>query len=76
MPGRVRRWWKATTGRYRFALVLLSLSLVGWPISAFTFAKGEPATVLGLSWLAIGYTSIDILLTAEVHDQRSDDQPQ
>lgn len=71
MINRARNWWGSRPGRYKFALLLLTTSMAGWPVSAFTFARGEPATVLALSWLAITYTSIDILLTAEVHDQQS-----
>ena len=50
---------------------LLVLSLVGWPLSAMTWAKDEPATVLGLSWLAITFTALDFLKSARVHrDQK------
>lgn len=75
MIKRAARWWRSRPGRYKFALLLLTTSLAGWPISAFTFARNEPATVLALSWLAICYTSIDILMTAEVHDQQSNGGP-
>lgn len=50
-----------------FGWFLLAVSLVGWPISALTFAKDEPMTVLGLSWLAITLTAMDFLKTARVH---------
>ena len=49
------------------AWALLILSILGWPISAMTWAQGEPQTVLGLSWLAITLTSLDFLKTARVH---------
>ena len=49
------------------AWILLAISVLGWPLSAFTWAKDEPATVLGLSWLAISFTAYDILKTSRVH---------
>lgn len=52
--------------RRRIALALVVVSLVGWPLSAFTFAKGEPQFILGLSWLAITLTCADIAATTDV----------
>lgn len=63
------RWWRKP-GRVRIALLLLLLSLVGWPASALTFARGEPPTVLGLSWLAITLTCLDVLFTSQVHEKQ------
>jgi hypothetical protein len=51
---------------------LLITSLIGWPVSALTFAKDEPATVLGLSWFAITLTAADLVKTSRVH--RDQDQ--
>jgi hypothetical protein len=48
------------------AAVLLVLSLVFWPISAVTWAKDEPQFILGLSWLALTLTALDILATTDV----------
>lgn len=61
--------------RVRFAWVLLVSSLIGWPISAFTIAKSEPKVVLGLSWLAITLTAVDVLFTSDVRaeQEESDD---
>lgn len=50
--------------------MLLSLSLIGWPVSALTFARGEPPVVLGLSWLAITLTALDIVSTQDVRKQQ------
>lgn len=47
--------------------VLLVGSLIGWPLSAVTFARDEPQAVLGLSWLAITLTALDFVKTARVH---------
>jgi hypothetical protein len=44
--------------------------LVGWPISALTFAAGEPPAILGLSWLAITLTALDILSTQDVRREQ------
>jgi uncharacterized membrane protein YfcA len=49
------------------AWVLLVGSLVGWPLSALTWAKDEPQFILGLSWLAITLTALDLLKTSRAH---------
>lgn len=49
------------------AWCLLIGSLIAAPISAFTFAKDEPKTVLILSWLAITLTAMDYLKSTRVH---------
>lgn len=49
--------------------ILLTTSLVLWPVSAITFAKDEPFTVLSLSWFAITLTAVDILFTAQVKEE-------
>lgn len=48
--------------RMRVAVVLFFASIAGWPISALTFASDEPQTVLGLSWLAITITALDVMI--------------
>jgi len=60
--------------RVRLAWVLLVASLVGWPVSALTFATGEPPVVLGLSWLAITLTALDILSTQDVRREQDKDK--
>lgn len=50
-----------------FAWALLSGSLIGWPLSALTWARDEPQFILGLSWLAITLTAMDLLKTSRVH---------
>lgn len=52
---------------------MLIVSLIGWPVSALTFAKDEPQFVLGLSWLAIAITALDMLSTSDVHAELNDD---
>jgi uncharacterized membrane protein YfcA len=49
------------------AWVLLIGSLIGWPLSALTVAKHEPPFILGLSWLAITLTAMDLLKSSRVH---------
>jgi hypothetical protein len=56
----------------RFALGLLILSILGWPISALTFAKDEPPTVLGLSWFAITLTAADYYKNARAHKDQEE----
>jgi hypothetical protein len=60
LPGKIAR------ARVVFAWVLLVGSMVGWPLSALTVARHEPQFVLGLSWLAITLTAMDILQTTSV----------
>lgn len=43
--------------------------MIGWPVSALTVAANEPPFVLGLSWLAIILTSVDLLTTSQVHEE-------
>lgn len=67
---RIRRWWQSKPGRVKLSLLLLATSLAGWPISALTFAKSEPPTVLGLSWFAITITALDVVFTSQVHEKQ------
>lgn len=39
-------------------------SLIGWPISAFTVAKGEPPILLAISWLALTFGGYGALVAA------------
>ncbi len=63
-PARLRTW---------AAWVLLAGSIVGWPVSALTWARDEPPFVLGLSWLAIILTAADLLSTSQVYEQQGTD---
>lgn len=60
--------------RVRLAGVLLVVSLIGWPLSAFTVARGEPQFILGLSWLAITLTCLDVVATTDVRREQEDDE--
>jgi uncharacterized membrane protein YfcA len=55
------------------AWILVIGSLIGWPVSALTLAKDEPQFVLGLSWLAITLTSLDLLTSSQVHEEQGKD---
>lgn len=55
------------------AWVLLVGSLIGWPMSALVWARDEPQFVLGLSWLAITITALDLLTTSRVHREQGED---
>ncbi len=57
------------------AWVLLVGSLIGWPVSQLTFARGEPVLTLSLSWLAIVLVAADLLSTSQVAEQQSRDKP-
>jgi hypothetical protein len=54
------------------ALALVVITLIGWPLSAFTWASGEPQFVLGLSWLAITLTCLDIAATTDVRAEQDE----
>lgn len=56
---------KPRTRRAAAAAIVL-VSLVGWPVSALWLARDEPQFVLGLSWLAITMTAVDIWATTDV----------
>lgn len=49
---------------------LLIGSLIGWPLSALTWARNEPQFILGLSWLAITLTALDLLKSSRVHEDQ------
>lgn len=59
--------------RVRLAWVLLVGSLIGWPVTALTVAKDEPQFILGLSWLAISLTALDVLFTSDVRKEQDED---
>jgi uncharacterized membrane protein YfcA len=59
--------------RVRSAWGLLVVSLIGWPVSALTFASGEPQVVLGLSWFAITLTALNVVVTADVRKEQDRD---
>lgn len=69
---RAWNWYRQRPGRVKFALWLLVTSIVGWPLSAVTFARHEPPTVLGLSWFAITITCLDVLFTSQVHEKQDE----
>jgi hypothetical protein len=58
------------TWRRRVALLLVVVSLIGWPLSAFTVAKDEPQFILALSWLAITLTAVDVAATTDVRKEQ------
>jgi hypothetical protein len=56
--------------RVRAAWALLVGSLVAWPAAALTVAKDEPPFILGLSFLAIVVTCLDVVSTQDVRKQQ------
>lgn len=57
--------------RLRVALLLLVGSVIGWPLTALTWASGEQQFILGLSWLAIILTAADIASTTDVRREQA-----
>lgn len=66
-------WLRNPQLRIRLAIVLLVVGVVGWPVTALTVARQEPQFVLGLSWLAIILTSLDVLATTDVRRTQDDE---
>jgi hypothetical protein len=58
--------------RRRAALALVGITLIGWPLSAFTWAANEPQFILGLSWMAITITAADVWATTDVRAEQDD----
>ncbi len=55
--------------RARLARILTVVALIGWPVTQFTIARDEPPFILGLSWLAIILTFLDIAATTDVREK-------
>lgn len=70
---RLAAWWRRKPGRIRLAVILLIAVGFGWPTTAIAQALGVKLfeqTMLALSWLAPALTAIDLLFTAQVHEQQ------
>jgi hypothetical protein len=52
------------------AWALVAACLIGWPLSAFTFARNEPQFILALSWIAILVTALDVVSTQDVRSKQ------
>lgn len=65
---------RARRARVIAAWVLLVGSIIGWPVSAITVAKGEPPFILGLSWLAIILAAAELLTSSQVHEEQGGNQ--
>lgn len=59
--------------RIGIACFLFVASLIAWPVLALTIAKDEPQVVLGLSFLALLYTSYDVIATEIAGMKAGDD---
>ena len=59
----------STQAQVRISWVLLAVAIVGWPMSALTWARDEPQFILGLSWFALILGSYNTLLTAYVNKE-------
>lgn len=58
--------------RVKAAWILFILCILGWPISALTWAKEEPPFILGLSWMALAITALDIVATTDVRKKEEE----
>lgn len=74
----MKTWWNnpriplSPIARLRIAWVIIALSIIGWPVSMFTFATGEPPAILALSWLAITITALDVVSTSDVSAEQKE----
>lgn len=77
----MKKWWGnprvplSPLWRLRLAWIIVVASIIGWPVSALTWANGEPQFVLGLSWLALTITALDVLSTSDVRAEQEGDHP-
>jgi hypothetical protein len=55
--------------RAKLARIAVLITLPLWPITQFTIAKDEPPFVLGLSWLALIISLLDVAATTDVRDK-------
>lgn len=70
------RWYPQQQTRVRLAVWCLATVAVGWPATAVLQAIGVPIfeqVMLALSWLAPAFTAFDLLMTAQLHQERDDD---
>jgi hypothetical protein len=74
----MREWWEnpripiSPVWRLRISWFVLLLSAIGWPLSALTLAAEEPPFILGLSWLAITITALDVIVTSDVRAEQEE----
>lgn len=73
-----RRWrlWRRQPARVRLACASIGVVAIGWPCTAVLQALGWPVfeqVMLALSWLAPAYTAVDMLFTAQLHQDQQDD---
>jgi hypothetical protein len=69
----VARWLQGIDPHIRvlWAVRILLVTLVAWPLSSLTIfagASGVEQAILGLSWLALILTCVDIVCTTDVRD--------
>lgn len=67
-------------GRVRFAKCLLAFVLTGWAATHALMVITKPPeaswvfhVLLGISWLALALTAVDILFTTDVRRRQEDD---
>jgi uncharacterized membrane protein YfcA len=65
---------RARRARVILAWILLSGSIIGWPLSVLTVARDEPPFILGLSWLAIILAAAELLTSSQVHEEQGQDK--
>jgi hypothetical protein len=58
--------------RFWVAAAMLDLSVVAWPALALTVFRHEMQGILGLSFLAIIWTSFDVIISSDVRNAQEE----
>lgn len=80
MTGWLINWWCDPEKRLRFAVRLLVFSCIAWPMTHILILITKPPELatwvghllLAISWLAIIFTALDIIVSCDVRKQQDD----
>jgi hypothetical protein len=56
--------------RVKAAWVLLILCIIAWPVTSLTLFRSEPQGILGLSWIAIILSMLQIVVATDVRNNQ------
>lgn len=65
-------WAQNPENRVKLAWGIVIVSIVAWPITAFTVFSKEPQAVMALSWIAIILSAIILLVTTDVRKEQDE----
>jgi hypothetical protein len=58
--------------RFWFAVWAAVGCTIAWPVTALTIFRSEPQGILGLSWVAIILTFVDIVINTDIRREQDD----